>query len=148
MATFDGAASRAYYQRRNQVRDEEEIEKRIQKTNPTSNRLKPEDIDGAISDVKYHQFDGTTLTVCCIVLKNGYCVTGESAAVDPLNFNASIGRQVAFKNAREKIWSLEGYLLRESLHRAPKGEPSVSRVHDPRNDLQIPPGADREREFD
>lgn len=55
------------------------------------------------------------LTFCVLVLKNGFTVTGESACVSPENFDAQIGRTVARAKALEKIWSLEGYLLREKL---------------------------------
>lgn len=44
--------------------------------------------------------------------------TGESAATSPENFDQAIGRKIARENARNKIWGLEGYLLREKLHDA------------------------------
>lgn len=56
------------------------------------------------------------LTFCVLVLKNGFTVTGESACASPKNFNAEIGRKIARDNARNKIWLLEGYLLRQRLH--------------------------------
>lgn len=57
------------------------------------------------------------LTICVLVLRNGFTVTGESACASPENFDRKIGREIAYKNAREKIWVLEGYLLKERLHR-------------------------------
>jgi hypothetical protein len=79
-------------------------------------RLTPTDIDAAIKGVQYHVFPGTTTTVCCITLQNGSTVVGESACVSPENFDQEIGEHIAFKNARDKIWALEGYLLKESLN--------------------------------
>lgn len=58
------------------------------------------------------------LTFCVLVLKNGFTVTGESACASPENFNAEIGRKIARENAVEKIWLLEGYLLKQRLHEA------------------------------
>lgn len=58
-----------------------------------------------------------TLTFCVLVLENGFTVTGESACASPENFDAEIGRKIAFENARNKIWQLEGYLLKENLHK-------------------------------
>lgn len=55
------------------------------------------------------------LTFCVLVLRNGFTVTGESACASPENFNEEIGRRIARENAVEKIWLLEGYLLREQL---------------------------------
>ena len=34
------------------------------------------------------------------------------------NFNQEIGNKIARQNAREKIWELEGYLLKEKLYQA------------------------------
>jgi hypothetical protein len=58
------------------------------------------------------------LTFCVLVLRNGFTVTGESACASPENFDPQIGRDIAERNARDKIWALEGYLLRQSLHEA------------------------------
>lgn len=55
------------------------------------------------------------LTFCVLVLKNGFTVTGESACVSPANFNAQIGRDIAYGKAREKIWQLEGYRLKQAV---------------------------------
>lgn len=56
------------------------------------------------------------LTFCVLVLKNGFTVTGESACASPANFNAQIGQRIARENAVNKIWLLEGYLLKERLN--------------------------------
>lgn len=56
------------------------------------------------------------LTHCVITLKNGFQVTGESACVDPKNFDINTGKELAEKAAIEKIWELEGYLLQEKLY--------------------------------
>lgn len=55
------------------------------------------------------------LTFCVLVLRNGFTVTGESACASPANFNAEIGRKIARDNAVQKIWPLEGYLLKQKL---------------------------------
>jgi hypothetical protein len=58
------------------------------------------------------------LTFCVLVLRNGFTVTGESAVASPENFDAEVGRKVARQNAFNKIWPLEGYLLKQMLHMA------------------------------
>lgn len=83
----------------------------------TAPRLTPALIDAAIVAEDYHLFPGTTTTVCCLTLRNGYTVIGESACASSANFDADFGRRLARENARNKIWQLEGYLLREQLHR-------------------------------
>lgn len=81
----------------------------------TAPRITPSDIDAAIKDTAFYVFPGTLLTVCCLTLQNGFNVTGESACASPANFNQQIGEKVAFDNARQKIWALEGYLLKQKL---------------------------------
>lgn len=58
------------------------------------------------------------LTFCVLVLENGFTVTGESACASPENFDAELGQKIARKNATDKIWALEGYLLRQHLFEA------------------------------
>lgn len=55
------------------------------------------------------------LTICVLVMKNGFMVTGESAPASPANFNPELGRKFARENAIRKLWGLEGYALREKL---------------------------------
>lgn len=96
-----------------QQSDEQALEARLKHS--TAPRLTPADIDRVIVKADYHVFPGNRMTVCCITLRNGFLVIGESSCVHAENFNEQIGRDIAFKNAREKIWALEGYLLREKL---------------------------------
>lgn len=91
------------------------IEQKLQLKGLNAPRLSPDMINAAMVNERYWQPEGTTLTVCAIELKNGTQVVGESACVSPENFDAEIGKEIAFKNAREKIWALEGYLLKEKL---------------------------------
>lgn len=95
---------------------EDEIEREIVAKGKTAPRLTPSEIDAAIAGEAYHVFPGTTLTVCCLTLQNGFTVTGESAAASPENFDQEIGRKIARDNARNKIWAFEGYLLKQRLH--------------------------------
>lgn len=95
--------------------NENEIENEIQAKGLNAPRLTPAMIDETIVSEQYHVFAGTTMTVCALTLRNGYIVTGESAAASPENFDQAIGRKIARDNARNKIWALEGYLLRNKL---------------------------------
>ncbi len=95
--------------------DEAAIERAINDKGLNAPRLKPESIDAQIVAEDYHVFPGTTLTVCCLTLRNGFQVSGTSAAASPENFDQAIGRTIARKNAREKIWELEGYRLKQAL---------------------------------
>jgi hypothetical protein len=95
---------------------EKAIEQEIKDKGLTAPRLTPSHIDEQIRAVAFHVFPGTTTTVCLLTLRNGFGVVGESACVSAENFDESIGQKIAFDNARDKIWLLEGYLLRDWLH--------------------------------
>lgn len=125
---------------------EQQIEQEIQDKGLTAPRLTPDHIDSVIQSVHYftagdgfagaltaaEEFNSIPeemrviqppvqldlLTFCVIILKNGFTVTGESACASPENFNAEIGQKIAYENARNKIWLLEGYLLKEKLYQA------------------------------
>ena len=97
---------------------EQSIEDLIVAKGRTGPRVKPEDLDDAIDPLvppQYHVFPGSNTTVCLLTLKNGYTVTGESSCVDPAAFNEEIGKEVAFKDARNKLWPLLGFLLKDRL---------------------------------
>lgn len=55
------------------------------------------------------------LTVCILVMKNGFSIIGKSAPASPENFNAELGRKLAYEDAIRQLWPLEGYLLRSEL---------------------------------
>jgi hypothetical protein len=97
------------------ARDEQAIEKEIQAKGLNAPRLTPAHIDAQIVSEMFHVFPHTTLTVCALTLQNGFHVVGESAAASPENFDRQLGEKIARDNARNKIWALEGYLLRSKL---------------------------------
>ncbi|MHA3090802.1 Gp49 family protein [Acinetobacter brisouii] len=116
--------------------NEKEIEQEIQDKGLNAPRLTPTDINAVIADEYYFTAkDGVvggmdaynamgfheslkTLTFCVLILKNGFKVVGQSDCASPENFDAEIGRKVAREDARNKIWMLEGYLLKEKLYQA------------------------------
>lgn len=95
--------------------NDNDIENEIQEKGLTAPRVTPEVIESKIKSEQYHIFEGTTFTACLLTLENGFTVLGESACASPENFDAEIGRKIARDNAKNKIWALEGYLLKEKL---------------------------------
>lgn len=58
------------------------------------------------------------LTLCILVMQNGFVIIGKSAPASPAspaNFDAEKGRQFAYEDAVRQLWPLEGYALRERL---------------------------------
>ena len=56
-----------------------------------------------------------TMTICCLVMQNGFSVIGKSAPADPANFNEELGHKFAREDAIRQLWPLEGYALREKM---------------------------------
>lgn len=56
------------------------------------------------------------LTLCILVLRNGWVVVGKSACVSPEIFDAEKGKQIARDDAVEQMWPLEGYVLKTFMH--------------------------------
>ncbi len=94
---------------------EASVEQELKNKGKVAPRLTPDHIDACIASEDYHVFLGTTVTVCALTLRNGYVVIGESASASRENFDAALGRKIARDHARNKIWALEGYLLRERI---------------------------------
>lgn len=114
---------------------EQAIEKEIVDKGKTAPRLSPIDIDAAI--LSEHYLHGAALpgasntaidegfpttkaalgclTICVLVLKNGFTIVGKSACASPENFDAELGAKIAREDARRQIWALEGYQLRTKL---------------------------------
>lgn len=101
--------------------DEQDIEREIQEKGLNAPRLTPESIDDKIQAKEFHMVSGYgyNITVCVIVLQNGFTTVGiNQGPVSAANFDGELGQQLAEKDARAKIWPLEGYLLAEQLHNA------------------------------
>lgn len=96
--------------------NEQGIEKRIQELRLTAPRITPEHIDSVIVGETYTVMPSKKVMVCELTLANGFTVRGDGASVSPENFNEEIGREVSRRNAREKVWELEGYLLQQRLY--------------------------------
>lgn len=91
----------------------------------TPARVQPGDIEALHRSlvVLTHHFPGTTVTVAVAVLPDGFVVgTGQSGCISPERFDEQIGATIAkgdaLAAAREKLWELEGYLLRARLQAA------------------------------
>lgn len=89
-----------------------ELNNRLENS-PSARRVTPQRLEDVIANEIY--FEHSTLTICVLELSNGFFVTGESACADPANYDADVGKKIARDNAKNKIWALEGYLLKQSI---------------------------------
>lgn len=92
-----------------------DIEQLIQYKQLNAPRLTPEDIDSKIVSTTYTILPSGKVMICELILTNGFSVRGEAATVSKANFDEEVGQIISLKNAKEKIWQLEGYLLQEIL---------------------------------
>lgn len=102
---------------------EQQIEKMIQEKGLNAPRLAPVDIDNTIANVTYINLPNGRSVLCMITLKNGYDVFGFGHAASPANFDEAVGRERAFNEARQLIWPLEGYLLKQKLYEVARDNP-------------------------
>lgn len=93
---------------------QESTEQMIINHGATAPRVTPQQIEEKIKDCQFHRLTNV-LTVCILTLENGYTVIGESACASPSNYNKEIGERVARDNATNKVFELEGYLLKQKL---------------------------------
>lgn len=82
-------------------------------------RVTKDAMEARISNTEFTRI-GDTITHCRIVLDNGFSVSGESACVNPENYNQEIGEKIAYDNAFRQLWPLFGFLLAESNRLAKK----------------------------
>ena len=102
------------------MNNEQKVEDLIQQEQALAPRVTPEDLDKNIASVEFVKHvtnTGKVLRWCILNTVNGFAVTGEpSVSVSVENDRQSVGEEVAYNNARSKLWPLMGYLLTEKLY--------------------------------
>lgn len=78
-------------------------------------KVSEEEVRAAIKLAQFHRFEGTTVTICCLTLDNDFTATGESACVDPAEYDKELGEGIAYKAAFGKAWGYMGFRLAEKL---------------------------------
>jgi len=72
-------------------------------------------VESLIERELYWRPRGTLMTVCALVLVNGFTVIGEAGCASPEVFDAKLGKRYARENALKKLIPLECYALRSKL---------------------------------
>jgi hypothetical protein len=55
------------------------------------------------------------LSICILVMRNGFTIIGKSAPASPANFNAELGKKLAYEDCVRQLWPLMGFALRDRL---------------------------------
>lgn len=81
------------------------------------NRITPKQINTLMEEAEYLEFHKVFGKQCVVVakLKNGFTIVGESACIDPNNYDPKIGFSLAKQRIEQKLWELEGYALQKVL---------------------------------
>lgn len=113
----------------------------IQSMNTLPIKVSREQVESVIAKVEYYNPPGTSLTLCMIHCKNGFIAVGESACVDPSQYDPKLGQEYSYEQAFEKVWSHEGYVLRTMRYERRLGTPSQRTIHpsDATSPLQMYP---------
>jgi hypothetical protein len=119
--------------------DAKEIDK-LAGANATGPRVSLQDIEEAILGVFYQSGDhlldnadmktefsdqmiydnARTMTICMIMMKNGFMAIGHSTPASPENYNFDLGKKLAYDQAFKQLWPLMGFALRTKLHAGSK----------------------------
>lgn len=79
--------------------------------------MKPIDnIEQYIVSEQYHIFDLTSVTVCLLMLHNGFSVVGQSSFTHSKAFNESVGRMVAKEDALHQLRRFGEYAKHMAEH--------------------------------
>ncbi len=95
--------------------NDNDIEKEIQDKNLNAPRVSSDTIASVIIGETYTKLPSGRTLICELTLKNGYTVRGESSCVSIENFDLELGKKISREDAKNKVWQLEGYLLKEKL---------------------------------
>lgn len=67
----------------------------------------------------------SVLTLCILVLDNGWTLVGKSAPASVENYDEALGRKLAKEDCIRQLWPLEGYRLRNELAGASAKTPAA-----------------------
>lgn len=91
-------------------RKRDELQKRFEEEGKTG-YVTTDMVNDEWKEAYFHRFPDTTVTVCCLHLHNGFTVIGKSACANPDNFDAELGKELAFDDAKQKVYTLVAFRL-------------------------------------
>ena len=101
--------------------DDNKIENEVTAKGLTAPRVTVSTIDELVSQLTFHgwHIPNTTTTIVAAELDGFIVATGKSACVSKDNFNMELGfniaRDDAERKARDKLWELRGWELKQQL---------------------------------
>lgn len=80
-------------------------------------KVNPQDVKNMIVGETFTVLPNGLTTVCQLTLSNGWTVLGQSACVDPAEFDAETGKEIARRNAEDEVWKFAGYELMQKIQK-------------------------------
>lgn len=77
------------------------------------NTITNDHIESVIANERYDYKKDLGMTLCFLTLTNGFIVHGEAHILVYEWYDEQVSKQRARANAKDKIWVLEAYLLRQ-----------------------------------
>lgn len=78
--------------------------------------LKTNAVENLVVKEQYHHFPDTLMVVCCLTLRNGFSVTGESHSVSDEDFDIEESQRLALDKAQKKAWEFEAFMIKEIMN--------------------------------
>ncbi|MDJ0905409.1 MAG: Gp49 family protein [Woeseiaceae bacterium] len=79
-----------------------------------TNFVTTEAVEAAITGAQFHHFPESTVTVCLLELANGFTIVGQSACVNPDNFDAALGRELAQEDAKQQVYRFLAFRMMDT----------------------------------
>lgn len=95
-------------------RDRESLQARFIAEGKT-NFVTTEAVNDAIAATDYHHFEESTVTVCLVYLRNGFTIVGQSACVNPDNFDKALGQELAFEDAKQQVYRFLAFRMLDTV---------------------------------
>jgi Phage protein (N4 Gp49/phage Sf6 gene 66) family len=115
------------------IEQEQKVEAIIISAGLTAPRLTPAMIEQLMVGVSFSArvVEGTTTTLASAIAPSGFVLcTVDSACASPENFNPALGIEIALNKARvaarEALWKLEGYRLKQALYESRQSTSSAA----------------------
>ena len=71
-------------------------------------------MDNVVLRLDYQKMGEKTM-ICLLTANNGFEVVGHASCLDPLMFDDQIGREMALRNALEKLGEHHAYVLQDKI---------------------------------
>ncbi|QKE56481.1 hypothetical protein [Bacillus phage YungSlug] len=71
-------------------------------------------MQNVVKRTEYQKMGDKTM-ICLLTANNGFEVVGHASCLDPLMFNEDIGKELALKNALEKLGEHHAYTLQDKI---------------------------------